>query len=170
MLFQKAQLQTGMQIADFGCGRTGHIVFPAAKLVEERGTVYAVDIMKEVLDTVHKRAKMEGFVNVHPVWSNVEFRGKTAIPEGSLDAIFIVNTLSQCENRHGVLEEAARLLKKKGRIVVADWSESGLSFGPKPDAFVNFDDVTTWAKMSGFVVQDDFLLGKYHRGVSLYRA
>lgn len=169
LLFQKGHLQEGMQVADFGCGRTGHMCFPAAHILGERGVVYAVDIMKEVLQVVEKRAKSEGHVNVHPVWSNIEFHGKTAIPPGTLDIVFIVNTLSQCHNRHGVLEEASRLLKPKGRIVVADWSEEGPGFGPKRPAFVDFRDIRTWGSMKGFTMQDEFTVGKYHYGCVLYR-
>ena len=138
LLFEKAQLMTGMHAADFGCGRTGHVIFPAATRIGEQGVVYAVDILKDVLHNVEKRAKMEGLVNIHPVWSNVELVGKTAIPEGSLDVVFVVNVLCHSDNRHGILEEARRLLKDKGRVVIADWTHDGLSFAPSGDRFVDF--------------------------------
>lgn len=169
MLFEKAQLQEGMHVADFGCGRTGHMVFPAAMVVGERGLVFAIDILKDVLENVHKRAKMEALHQVQTVWSNLEYLGKTAIPEGSLDIVFIVNVLSQSDNRHGMLEEAKRLLKDKGRIVVADWNKEGLSFSPDHKRFVDFTNVTEWARLHGFGIQEQFAVGPYHHGVILYR-
>ena len=45
LLFQKAQLQRGMYVADFGADQSGHIVFPAALLLGEKGLVYAVNIL-----------------------------------------------------------------------------------------------------------------------------
>jgi len=158
-----------MHVADFGCGKTGHIVFPASVVVGSQGIVYAVDILKDVLVSIQKRANLEALVNIHTIWSNLEYVGKTAIPSDSLDLVFIVNTLSQAENRHGILEEAKRLLKSKGRIVVVDWHKKGLSFSPDDNRFVNFDDMKDWARMNGFGVQDEFTVGPYHHAIVLYR-
>jgi ubiquinone/menaquinone biosynthesis C-methylase UbiE len=169
ILFEKGQLQSGMHVADFGCGRTGHILFPAAALIGDQGVLYAVDILKDVLHNVEKRAKMDGLTNIHPVWSNVEFVGKTAIPENSLDVVFIVNVLSHSDNRHGMLEEAKRLLKDKGRLILADWTREGLSIAPPGERFVDFEDMKQWGKLHEFVLQSEFAVGKYHHGVVLYR-
>ncbi|PIT86620.1 MAG: hypothetical protein COU33_02105 [Candidatus Magasanikbacteria bacterium CG10_big_fil_rev_8_21_14_0_10_43_6] len=169
ILFEKGQLQPGMHAADFGCGRTGHIIFPAATVVGPQGVLFAVDILKDALHAIEKRANMEGLTNIHPVWSNVEYVGKTAIPPGSLDVVFVVNVLSHSDNRHGMLEEAKRLLKKKGRIIVADWTSQGLSIAPKGERFVDFENIKEWGRLHGFAVQAEFPVGKYHRGVALYR-
>ena len=169
LLFEKGQLQPGMHMADFGCGRTGHVIFPAASVLGEQGVVYAVDILKDVLANVEKRAKIEGLVNIHPIWSNVEMVGKTAIPEGSLDIVFIVNVLSHSDNRHGILEEARRLLKNKGRMVIADWTHEGLTIAPAGERLVDFQNIIKWGRMHGFALQDEFPVGKYHYGVVLYR-
>lgn len=169
LLFEKGQLCAGMHVADFGCGRTGHIIFPAATVLGEQGVIYAVDILKDVLANVEKRALLEGLSNIHPVWSNVEMVGKTAVPQGSLDVVFIVNVLSHSDNRHGILEEAKRLLKKKGRLVIADWTREGLSIAPAGERFVDFSHVVNWARMHGFALQNEFPVGKYHHGVVLYR-
>ncbi|MEK7856546.1 MAG: hypothetical protein AAB288_10680 [Acidobacteriota bacterium] len=42
LLFEKARLAPNMHIADFGCGDTGHLIFPAAKIIGEDGVVYAL--------------------------------------------------------------------------------------------------------------------------------
>lgn len=169
LIFQRAQLQPGMHVADFGCGRTGHIVFPASLQVTSNGVVYAVDILKDVLNNIQKRADLEALVNIHTIWSNLEYVGKTAIPAGSLDVVFIVNTMSQSDNRHGMLEEAKRLLKDKGRIVVVDWTKKGLSFSPADERFVDFSDIKGWARNNLFGVQEEFGVGPYHHGLVLYR-
>ncbi|MCX6779720.1 MAG: hypothetical protein NT034_00885 [Candidatus Magasanikbacteria bacterium] len=51
-IFQKVGLSSGMRVADMGCGRTGHFVLPAARVVGEKGLVYAVDILKDVLQSL----------------------------------------------------------------------------------------------------------------------
>jgi len=169
LLFEKVRLQSGMHAADFGCGRTGQIVFPAAKVVGPAGLVYAIDIIKDVLEIIRKRAKTFGYNCIQTVWTNLEWVGKTAIPPKSLDVIFIVNTLVESDNRHGILEEAYRLLKDKARMVIVDWSRKGLKFGPQNMRFVDFEDIINWSKIRNFVVQEEFDAGPFHRGLVLYK-
>ena len=157
-----------MSIADFGAGRTGHIVFPASMLVGERGIVYAVDILRDVLGSLQKHAQMERLLNIHPVWSDVEQVGKTAIPSKTLDVVFIVNLLSQCNDIESVLQEAARLLKDKGRIVVVDWEKTTIAIAPPAQKLVDFAAIEQYAPSHGLFVQDSFLIGPYHRGLVLY--
>lgn len=169
LLFQKSQLQPAMHVADFGCGRTGHIVFPAAVVVGEKGIVYAIDILKDILENVRKRADAEALTNVHTVWSDVERVGKTAIPSSTLDIAYLVNTLSRGPNALKALDEANRLIRDKGRIVVVDWCKKIPSLGPKQENFVNFDVVRAWANQNGYVIQEEFEAGAYHWGVVLFR-
>ena len=169
LLFLKTHMQEGLHIADFGCGRTGHMVFPAAPIIGDSGMIYAVDILKDVLQNIDKRAKHLAFTNVYTVWSDVENVGKTAIPEKSLDIIFMVNILSQSSNRHAILLEAERLLKPKGRILVVDWKTEGLPFSPCKETCVDMENIAKWGRMTGFAVQEIFDVGTYHDGIILYR-
>jgi len=169
VLFEKAQIQQGMHVADFGCGQTGHIVFPCAKILGDRGIMYAVDILKSVLEQIENRAKSISLLNVHSVWSDIETLGHTAIPKNSLDVAFLVNTLVHVKDRHTVLDEVNRLLKDKARLIIVDWVKKGLVFGPKDEAFINFDDVVAWAREHNFAVQETFDMGRFHRGMVLYK-
>lgn len=169
LLFQKSGLREGMHIADLGCGRTGNIVFPAAHTVGGFGVVYAVDVLKDVLKNIQKRAANDGFVNIHTVWANIEKLGKTAIPSGSLDIVFLVNTLVQSQHRHEMLEEATRLLRDKSRLVVVDWASGNLPFGPKNGETVDFEDVKTWGRKNHFALQEEFDAGMYHKGVIFFK-
>ena len=92
-ILQRVGLARGMRLVDFGCGRTGHFIFPAAKMVEDVGLVYAVDILKEVLDNVRSRVRSGGYDNIQLVWSDIEVPGKTPIPAESLDVCFLVNVI-----------------------------------------------------------------------------
>ncbi|OGH64678.1 MAG: hypothetical protein A2821_04475 [Candidatus Magasanikbacteria bacterium RIFCSPHIGHO2_01_FULL_41_23] len=168
-LFERAHVQAGMHVADFGSGRTGHMVFPAAKIVGEHGVVYAVDILKEVLTLIKKRADMEAFVNIHPLWADIERANGVSIPRGSLDVIFMINILHHLMNMAGSLSEAERLLKPKGRIVVMDWTGRLGQLGPTEDKKLNFSAVLEWARAHEFGVQDDFMPNQYLRGLVLFR-
>ena len=169
LLFAKAQLRKNMYIADFGCGRTGHIIFPAAKLIGEHGLIYAVDIMKDILENINKRARMHNMGNIHTVWSDLEMVGKTAIPEKSLDIVFIINSLFHMKNKTNVLNEASRLLKSKSRLIIVDWIANNLNIGPKGDELVDFSQIKSWAQNNNFTVQEEFPVSAYHVGIVLYK-
>lgn len=169
LIFEKARLQSGMHVADFGCGQTGHIIFPCSLVLGEMGVMYAVDILKDVLESIKKRAAIDGLVNIHTIWSDLERTGGTKIPEKSLDVIFLVNTLVQTKDRSVVLNEAKRLLKDKARIVIVDWVKKGLAFGPQDNHFIDFGEIKNWARENNFAIQEEFDSGPYHRGVVLYR-
>jgi ubiquinone/menaquinone biosynthesis C-methylase UbiE len=169
VLFDKAQLRAGMHIADFGCGHTGHLVFPASPLIGGHGIVYAVDILKDVLAAVKKRCEMNNITNMQTVWSDVEKVGKTAIPAKSLDIAFVVNSLVQSKDRNSFLQEVGRLLKNKARLIIVDWFKKGLAFGPRDNDFVDFEEIKKIAKQLGFYLQEEFFVGPYHKGLIFYK-
>ncbi len=168
VLFEKVHLRPGAHVADFGCGQTGHLIFPASKIVGEKGIMYGVDVLKDVLAQIDKRAKDSGLVNVHAVWSNVEMVGGTAIPEHSLDTVFIVSLLSFCDKQEDVLKEAARLIREKGRVVIVDWYKKGIPIGPGDEKYIDFSAIAAWATANGFAVQEEFDHGPYHHGLVLF--
>lgn len=172
LLFKKAGVQSGMHIADLGCGRIGHVVFPGAMTVGELGLVYAVDILKDVLENIRKRAAMENFLNVQTVWADLERAGKTGIPSKNLDVAFLINVLFQSKNKLAMLDEASRLLKDKARLVIVDWARDSLHslpFAPPKDKLVNFEEIKRWARGKGLVVQEEFFAGPYHKGIVFFK-
>lgn len=169
LLFEKARLRPGMHVADFGAGRTGHIVFPAGAIVGEIGVVYAVDVLKSVLESIKKRAGMEGRENIQTVWADFERSGGVSIPTKSLDAVFMVNVLFHATDCCSPLSEAARLLKDKSRIVVVDWMRRLANLGPTEDRMVNFPRIIAWAMDNGFGLQEDAAVSPYHRCLVLYK-
>lgn len=169
ILFEKANLSPGMHMADLGCGRIGHVVFPGAMTVGELGLVYAVDVLKDVLENIRKRAAMENLLNVQTVWADLERAGKTSIPSKNLDVAFLINVLFQSKDKLAILDEALRLLKDKARLVVVDWARDSLPFAPPKDKLVNFDEIKRWARSKGLVVQEEFSAGPYHKGIIFFK-
>lgn len=168
-LFSRTRLSLGMHIADFGAGRTGHLVFPAAKVIGEHGVVYAVDILPDVLAEIKKRADLASLLQIKPVWADIESPEAVAIPSQSLDAVFIVNVLHRTPKLETVLSEANRLLKSKGRLTIVDWTASLGTIGPRPNELLNFDTIIAWARAQDFAVQEDFSVGNYERGLILFK-
>lgn len=169
MLFRKGQVQSRMHVADFGCGRTGHIVFPMAEIVGEEGIVYAVDIIKDVLKVVRKRAKINNKENIHTVWADLEQVGYTSIPEDSVHVGYLVNTLFQSQDKTSVIKEVSRLLKEKSRLIVVDWKQKDISFGPDNKNYINFERVQELATEEDYTLQEEFEVGDYHHGLVFFR-
>lgn len=162
VVFEKILLSPGMRVADLGCGRTGHFVFPAAKIVGDTGVVYAVEIVKNILESIKSRCRSEGYSNVQAIWSDIETVGQTPVPEKSLNACFMVNVLFLVKDRVAVLKEAARLLQKDGVAVVVDWAKNLGPLGPKPGQMLSEEDLRAAAGQAGLAFQENLAIGDYH--------
>ncbi len=161
-IFAKIGLVKGMKVADMGCGRTGHFVFPAARIVGDTGIVYAVDILKEVLETINSWVKTHALSNIQIVWSDIEVPNKTPIPPKSLDMCFFMNVLYGIKNKQATLTEAARLLKDDGQMVVMDWSKKLGTLGPTDDAMVAPNKLAEVATQCGLKLIQTILVTDYH--------
>jgi len=155
----------GMSVADFGCGGNGHFIYPLAQLVGREGMVYAVDIRKEVLSAVEMRAKQYRFYQVEPRWANLEKAGSTKIANDSLDAVLIINVLFQNSSPEKILQEAKRVLKVGGKLLVVDWKYESSSFGPPLTRRLDQERVTEKAEKLGLSLERSFLAGPKHYGI-----
>jgi len=160
------ELKEGSQFADFGSG-SGAYVLAAAPLVGQTGTVYAVDIQKDLLLKLKQGVADSGNTNVRFLWCNFEEVGATQLPDNSLDIVVISNTLFQLENKGGALKEAKRVLKDAGKLYLIDWSESYKGMGPDKDLVVIKSNALDFATASGFVLQGEFNPGEHHYGLIL---
>jgi len=153
------------KVADLGCGSMAFFTLQAAKLVGEKGIVYAVDILKEVLSSAESRAKQEGLYNIRTVWSDVEIVGAAKITSESLDYALLVNTLFQTRKHQEVIAEAYRLLRPGGRLMVIDWITAGSPIGPTQELRVDPAEAKRLAGEAGFKVEKEFKAGANHYGI-----
>jgi len=160
------RLRAGDKVADFGAGRTGHFVFPASQIVGDEGTVYAVDLVKEVLEMIDGRRKLFGILNLHTVWGDFEREGGVRIKDQSLDWVFVVNNV-WCVKDIGVLaHEIKRVLKPEGKILVVDWSRRANSpAAPPKDQRKEAMEVEARFLKEGIVKDRDLSVNETHWGV-----
>jgi ubiquinone/menaquinone biosynthesis C-methylase UbiE len=170
IILRQADLAQGMRIADFGCGATGHFIFPAAALVGKNGTVYAVDIQRTVLESIKRRARQEQADCVKPVWSNIETYNATNIETASLDIVLLVNTLYQSHKRVNIIREAVRVLKKNGKLIIVEWKKVHIPFGPPVEERVDMNAIKEAAPKLGLVFEKEFFTGSYHYGLVFLKA
>lgn len=164
-ILKKVQVSEKSKVADLGCGASGHFIFPAADLIGRGGKVYAVDILRTVLESIGKRIKQDNIENIETIWSDLEVFGATKIESGSLDIALLINTLYQSRKRAEIIREAVRMLKKGGRLLVAEWKNISSPIGPPIGARVKLDLLKTAAAKFGLKLEDEFEAGQYHYGV-----
>ncbi len=165
IILSKAGVGEKMKVADLGCGASGHFIFPAASMVGDRGVVYAVDILKTVLETINRKIKQDNINNIKTVWSNLEIFGATKIESGSLDIAFLIDTLYQSHKRVEILRETMRLLKRAGKIILVEWKNIALPFGPPSEERVKIDLIKVGSQKLGLKLEEEFFAGQYHYGL-----
>jgi len=161
----EAGLRSGMVAADFGCGTLGHFVFPAAELVGSEGRVYAVDILKSVLEGVANRAKLLKAGNVEALWSDIERPGGIALSDGSVDVGFLINNLFLTDEKATMVRECVRTVRPGGTFVIVDWKPTGTGFGPMFAKRVGSVEVLRLAQDAGLEPIMEFEPGKFHYGL-----
>lgn len=157
-------LSPGMTVADFGAG-TGVFSFCAAEYVGNTGTVYAVDVQKDLLTTLSNEAKERGFKNIHTIWGDIEERGGSHLEDASCDAVICANVLFQVDDKEGVLQEAWHILHAGGKLIIIDWTESHKGFGPKEENVFLEDDARDLAVKNKFTFLEMIPAGNYHYGL-----
>lgn len=153
-------LKEGMTVADFGTG-SGHYAICAAHIVGNTGRVYAVDVQQDVLSRLEKEAK-ERNLPIETMWADVEHASATMLRDASMDAVVLSNVLFQVRHHAHVLQEAKRVLKKGGKILVVDWSGGFGGIGPHQDHVLSKERAEELLAAAGFTKVKDAQAGPHH--------
>ncbi len=164
-ILKKIPIKDSSIVADLGCGGGGHFVAPLASMVGKFGKVYAVDIKKNVLHSVENTMKLQHYDNVETVWTDLERYGAAKIPEGSCDVVLLVNVLFQNKKHEEMIREAVRLLKPGGKLVVIEWKNGSIPFGPPISTRVTDETVKIITLKAGLILLDEFSASEYHYAI-----
>ena len=111
-----ANLQKGETVLDLGSGG-GIDVLLSARLVGETGKAYGLDMTNDMLRLANRNLKKSGL-------KNVEFRKgyieSIPLENESVDVITSNCVINLTEDKFVALSEAHRVLKKGGRLAIAD--------------------------------------------------
>lgn len=163
-VLEEGGIRADMKVADFGCGTLGHYVFAASKLVGPGGKVYAVDILKSVLNGIESMIKMERVANVETVWGDLERVGGVKLADGILDIGMLINNLYLSKQQAEMVKECVRMVKPGGTFVLVDWKPTGATFGPDPKSRVGADVAMRLGLDAGLSLVKEFEPGSYHYG------
>lgn len=113
-------IKRGQKVLDFGCG-PGNYTIPAARVVGEQASVYALDEDKEALDRLMSKAKLKGLKNI--VRLDTPGKSGIALDNESVDVVLLYDILHyyyfpEEDDRRQLLCEVYRVLKPNGLLSV----------------------------------------------------
>jgi ubiquinone/menaquinone biosynthesis C-methylase UbiE len=114
-LLLPAGVSEGQKVLEVGCG-PGFFTIPAAEIVGENGTIFAIDINPFAIRKVKKKIRKKNATNVKPMLADVS---STGLESQSIDLAFffgVIHNLMTILDK--VLNEMDRILTKKGIIVI----------------------------------------------------
>ena len=119
-ILERAGIEEGQIVLDFGCG-SGTYTIPAAKIVGDKGKVYALDKDSDALNELMRRAESAGLKNIQRI--NTSGDPKVNLADNSVDVVLLFDVLHsyyfpQADGRRKVLDEIHRISKEKALILV----------------------------------------------------
>ncbi len=154
-------IEPGMVVADFGAG-SGAYTLAVAKELHSAGRVYAVDVQKDLLRRITNEAAHKRLKNVEVIWADLEVSHASKLADHSADVVIISNLLFQLVDKMPPLREAHRILKRHGKLVVIDWSESFKHMGPAPEDVVTKEKTLEYATRAKFALLKEIGAGAHH--------
>jgi ubiquinone/menaquinone biosynthesis C-methylase UbiE len=160
-IIDKIKLSPDMVGADFGTGSGRWALELSRRLL--KGLVYAIDIQEECLSALEGRAKQEYLDNIRLLRRDLSVKKGSGLPDLSVNVVFLANALSQMEGHRQVIEEAYRVLKPKGSLLVIDWQKDS----PLTSclSLVESEDVELLAEKIGFRLVESVEVDEYHFGL-----
>ena len=109
-----AGLKSGQRVFEVGCG-PGFFTIPAAKIVGESGSIFALDVNPLAVEHVRQKIEAEGVTNAQVVLANAS---ETNQPEQSFDLAFLFGLARPIGDLDKIWSELHRLVKPGGTLSV----------------------------------------------------
>lgn len=102
-------IREGQVILDFGCGE-GHYSIPAAKVVGEKGKIYAVDKDKNSLDKLIQLVNRNNIKNIEVIKRESDI----SLENNSVDFVLCYDVVHYLKDRKIIYNEFYKVLRPKG--------------------------------------------------------
>jgi SAM-dependent methyltransferase len=117
LAFPALKLKPDDIVADIGAG-SGYYTRRLAKLVGEKGVVYAVDIQQEMLDVLTNKMAEANIHNVKAVLGDIK---NPKLPPNSVDLALLVDVYHEFDYPFEMIEGICAALKPGGRIAFIEF-------------------------------------------------
>ena len=143
-------LRGGETVVDYGAG-TGRLALAVRTALGAGGRVIAVDESEEMVARLRERIAAAGtLVEMVPIAAN-----RVPEPDGGVDRVLAVNLLHEIRGERA-LEEMARLLRRDGLLLVADWErgrDPERPLGPPDEILYTEHEAAAELERAGFDVE-----------------
>jgi len=157
-------LQIDQIVADFGAG-SGAYTMAAAKALNGTGKVYAVEVQKDLLTTLENMCAQAHYGNVAYIWGDIEIPGGSKLRDASCDVVIVSNILFQAHDKKNIIDEARRVLKQGGRLLVIDWTASFNNMGPTAEQIFTEIEAKKLIEAANFTFEKSINAGNFHYGI-----
>jgi len=151
----KFGLKSGMTFVDIGAG-TGFFSRAASEIVGKEGTVYALDMSKEMVGIL----KQNGVCDNMRVLQSEEYR--LPVPDGTGDFAFLSTVLHENPDVTRLLDEATRTLKPSGKIIIIEWKKQDEEMGPPKEERLGLHELTPQLSSYDIIEQGDVTPSHYY--------
>jgi ubiquinone/menaquinone biosynthesis C-methylase UbiE len=117
LLLESLKIQPATAVADIGAG-TGFYTRQLAKMVGDKGTIYAVDIQPEMLELLTNKMAELKIRNVRPVLGSTE---DPHLPPAVVDLVLMVDVYHEFDHPYEMMQAICRALKPGGRVVFVEF-------------------------------------------------
>lgn len=155
-------LESGDVVIDYGSG-SGYWAIAAAKTVAPKGRVYALENNIEILQLLKNLAEIRKLNNIEIVEIDLE-EGSSEIEEKA-DLVILANVLHSVKDKKPLIENAFKLLKSKGNLLIVDWVNEKTLFGPHLKNRLSEEYIMTMAEKEGFKFACTVDAGWHHFGM-----
>ncbi|EKE19867.1 MAG: hypothetical protein ACD_8C00094G0011 [uncultured bacterium] len=163
-IIELAGIEKGSVVVDFGCG-PGYFSIPLAQAVGEDGKVFSLDILPQALEAVEGKAKNLGIVNITTKRANLEKKGGSKLESMSASWVVMKDILFQNSDKNVIIEEAHRILKDGGKILIVEWNKKESLIGPAAEIRIAKSDLERILSDQKFVTDRDIDAGDFHYAV-----
>jgi arsenite methyltransferase len=114
--FSLGKVLGGQSVLDLGCG-AGLDSILAARMAGPKGKVFAIDMTPEMIEKARDNAKLAGTDNIEFFCADI---GNLPLSSDSVDVAISNGVFNLCVDKPKVLAETFRVLKRGGRLQMAD--------------------------------------------------
>jgi ubiquinone/menaquinone biosynthesis C-methylase UbiE len=127
-------------VLDVGAGHGAYTKI-LCEQVGDRGSVIALDIDKELVESLDVYKKNNHTDNLVTLWTDIEHHATIRLKKESIDVVVVCHTLYQLTKPHHGMDVMMALLKKGGYMLITEWSDEKSLIGPKPHYTLSKKDI-----------------------------
>ncbi len=151
-MLPELKLKPGMTVCDLGSGNGYHTLMMAPQVLPG-GKIVAVDIQREMLDDLKKRAAQQKIANVETVLGEVH---DPHLPADSCDVILLVDVYHEFDRPEPMLAAMRKALKPEGVVALVEFRAEDPNVPIRPEHKMTKAQIMKEWTGNGFALAREF--------------